>query len=61
MTFKNVKVLGILLLLLAVFTAGGKKVSAAAEDGALRWKRGISAENRTIYLLSQLLHPGYGQ
>ena len=36
-------------------------ISAAAEDGTLRWKRGISAENCTIYLLSQLLHPGYGQ
>lgn len=31
------------------------------KTGTLRWKRGISAENCTIYLLSQLLHPGYGQ
>lgn len=33
MIFKNFKVLGILLLLLVVFAVGGKKVSAAVEDG----------------------------
>lgn len=36
MIFKNFKVLGILLLLLAVFTVGGKKVSAAVEDGDIQ-------------------------
>ena len=41
MIFKNFKVLGILLLLLAVFTVGGKKVSAAVEDGDIQYTIGV--------------------
>lgn len=37
MIFKNFKVLGILLLLLVVFAVGGKKVSAAVEDGDIQY------------------------
>ena len=37
MIFKNFKILGFLLLLLAVFAVGGKKVSAAGEDEDIQY------------------------
>ena len=46
MIFKNFKVLGILLLLLAVFTVGGKKVSAAVEDGDIQYTIGVVVYNQ---------------
>ena len=46
MIFKNFKVLGILLLLLAVFTVGGKKVSAAVEDGDIQYTIGVGVYNQ---------------
>ena len=46
MTLKNFKVLGILLLLLAVFAVGGKKVSAAVEDGDVQYTIGVVVYNQ---------------
>ena len=46
MIFKNFKVLGILLLLLAVFTVGGKKGSAAVEDGGIQYTIGVVVYNQ---------------
>ena len=46
MIFKNFKVLGILLLLLAVFTVSGKKVSAAVEDGDIQYTIGVVVYNQ---------------
>ena len=46
MIFKNFNVLGILLLLLAVFTVGGKKVSAAVEDGDIQYTIGVVVYNQ---------------
>ena len=46
MIFKNFKVLGILLLLLAVFTVGGKKVSAAVKDGDIQYTIGVVVYNQ---------------
>ena len=49
MTLKNFKVLGILLLLLAVFAVGGKKVSAAVEDGDVQYTIGVVVYNCLLY------------
>ena len=46
MTFKNLKILGILLLMLAVFAVSGKKVSAAVEDGDLQYTIGVVVYNQ---------------
>ena len=46
MIFKNFKVLGILSLLLSVFTVGGKKVSAAVEDGDIQYTIGVVVYNQ---------------
>ena len=46
MTLKNFKVMGILLLLLAVFAVGGKKVSAAVEDRDVQYTIGVVVYNQ---------------
>ena len=46
MIFKDFKVLGILLLLLVVFAVGGKKVSAAVEDGDIQYTIGVVVYNQ---------------
>ena len=46
MSFKNLKILGILLLMLAVFAVSGKKVSAAVEDGDLQYTIGVVVYNQ---------------
>ena len=46
MIFKNFKILGFLLLLLAVFAVGGKKVSAAGEDEDIQYTIGVVVYNQ---------------
>lgn len=46
MKLRNYKIMGFLLLLLAVFAVGGKKVSAAAEDGDIQYTIGVVVYNQ---------------
>ena len=46
MKLKTFKVLGFLLLVLAVFAVGGKKVSAGAEDGDIQYTIGVVVYNQ---------------
>ncbi len=46
MKFRKFKILGILLLMFAVFGIGGKKVSAAAEDGDIQYTIGVVVYNQ---------------
>ena len=53
MTLKNFKVMGILLLLLAVFAVGGKKVSAAVEDRAVQYTTVVFSDDASFSTSSE--------